>query len=481
MCRRASILVLSLAIFAPALAQPTTAPAVMRYEAEDARLVGGATRATTRPAYSGGGYVTGINKDGDGVAFDVVAPRPGLYDLTIRYCSPRGHKGYYLTVAGIKTYGMFRATAEAFVTHPAGRVELAAGANAILLEKYWGYHDIDYIDLAPAGPAALRPPTKPPKTLCDPQATPEARALHALLIDRYGEGVLSGVYSTRDADHVSQTTGKLPAIMAGDLMDYSPSRAQRGARDPGEVDRLIRAAGQGHLVSLSWHWNAPAGLLDRVDTDRAGNRLDRRWYKGFNADATNFDLARAMADARSEEHQLLLRDIDVIAGQLRKLADARVPVLWRPVHEAEARSFWWGARGPEPFVQLWRLMHERLTGHHGLHNLIWVYTSAGQREWYPGDAYVDVLGVDVYSPDTRDPLSELWQILSEQHAGRKLLAVTEFGGVPDVERMRRHGAHWSYFVSWTGPAGPRKMTDDQLRSIYASPAVVNRDAVAASP
>jgi mannan endo-1,4-beta-mannosidase len=58
-------------------------------------------------------------------------------------------------------------------------------------------------------------------------------------------------------------------------------------------------------------------------------------------------------------------------------------------------------------------------------------------------------------------------------AGRKLLALSEFGGVPDVERLRRFGEYWSYFVPWTGPLGPRKLSKDDLRRILSSPSVSN--------
>jgi len=43
------------------------------------------------------------------------------------------------------------------------------------------------------------------------------------------------------------------------------------------------------------------------------------------------------------------------------LRDARVPVLWRPMHEANGRWFGGGAQGPEPFKRMWRMMFERFT------------------------------------------------------------------------------------------------------------------------
>jgi mannan endo-1,4-beta-mannosidase len=459
----------------------------VRLEAEDARVEGpslAATRPATQPAatqpsattlrsgYSGTGYVTGFRTDADKLVFTYDAPAAGIYDVTIGYGSP-GRKGFGFNVNGLKLSDLFadQGTGSTFGVHRLGRVELNSGTNTLTIEKGWGFYDIDYIELAPSGPIA--PPAKPPATLTDQQATPEARALMRKLVDAYGTGTFSGVYSNDDAEYVRQTVGVTPAMMGGDFMDYSPSRVERGARGT-DTGRLIAAARDGYIVTISWHWNAPKDLLDKMIVDPAnGREVDARWYKGFNTNATTFDVAKALADENSEDYKLLVRDIDVIAVELKKLADAKVPVLWRPLHEAEGKWFWWGAKGPEALVKLWRLMHDRLTNHHNLHNLIWVYTTGGDPAWYPGDAYVDVLGIDAYPDDFRDPQTGLWNRLQAQHAGRKLLAISEYGGAPDVERMHRLGATWAYFTSWSGRLGPRKNPPEELKRIYTSPKTIN--------
>jgi mannan endo-1,4-beta-mannosidase len=45
-------------------------------------------------------------------------------------------------------------------------------------------------------------------------------------------------------------------------------------------------------------------------------------------------------------------------------------VLWRPLHEADGAWFWWGAKGPKIFKKMWRIMYDRLTNYHQLHNLL---------------------------------------------------------------------------------------------------------------
>lgn len=96
-----------------------------------------------------------------------------------------------------------------------------------------------------------------------------------------------------------------------------------------------------------------------------------------------------------EGYDLLMADIDAIAEQLLILKEAKVPVLFRPLHEASGGWFWWGASGPEAYKELYRLLYDRLTNEYGLDNLIWVWNGQ-DAEWYPGDEYVDIIGEDIY-------------------------------------------------------------------------------------
>lgn len=76
-------------------------------------------------------------------------------------------------------------------------------------------------------------------------------------------------------------------------------------------------------------WNAPSGLIDIEG---------KEWWRGFYTDSVTFDVAAALADTTNPDYLLLIRDIDAIAVQLKRLADANVPILWRPLHEAEGNS-----------------------------------------------------------------------------------------------------------------------------------------------
>jgi mannan endo-1,4-beta-mannosidase len=429
-------------------------------EAENAALYGVSVSSSGK-GFSGTGYVTGFDNDGDRAEFHFNA-EAGLYELSIGFSTPNGEKGYELTVNGDKTTGMFPAT-NTFSEVKAGKFHLKDGANTAVIGKGWGWFNLDYIRLAGA---ALTPLIKPPVQLSDSDATVSTRSLFQFLVDRYGEKILSGQQDVADIQYIVSTTGRSPAIGTFDLIDYSPSRVAHGSNPNSAVESWIGWAKKGGgIIGLCWHWNAPTDLIDQPG---------KEWWRGFYTDATTFDLKSALADTNSERYHLLLRDMDAIAVQLKKLQAADMPVLWRPLHEASGGWFWWGAKGPEPFKKLWRLMHERFTRLHGLHNLIWVYTSAsGKSDWYPGDDAVDVVSLDVYT-DPSSSMSGEWEDVQKDFNGRKLVALSESGTLPDPDKCRLYGTWWSWFSVWSG-SYIRNANKDFLRQVYSDADVVTLD------
>ncbi|MEK4272850.1 glycosyl hydrolase [Paenibacillus sp. FSL R7-0026] len=298
-------------------------------------------------------------------------------------------------------------------------------------------------------------------------ATSEARELMAFLIERYGKGMLSGQQDYSNLNWINENTGRKPAVIGFDLMEYSPSRTERGAVSQ-EIRDAIAWHRQGGIVTLCWHWNAPTDLIDEPG---------KEWWRGFYTDATTYDLASALADTESDAYQLLIRDIDAIAFHLQELKDAGVPVLFRPLHEAEGGWFWWGAKGPEPAKQLYRLLCDRLVQEHQLHNLIWVWNSE-KPEWYPGDDIVDIVSVDVY-PEAGDhsPLATRYTNLRELVENSKIIALAENGSIPDPKQMKEQDVHWSWFCTWTGGFLRDGTHNDVafLKKLYHSKEVITLD------
>jgi len=286
--------------------------------------------------------------------------------------------------------------------------------------------------------------------LSDPQASPATKLLMNYMTDLYGDKTLSGHQHMASENKpfpsstfLNLSGGLKPAIRSSDFMEYSPSRIQHGATPDNESEQSIAWAQQtGGVISMSWHWNAPTDLVDAGDWP---------WWRGFYTQGTTFDLPGALANPGGADYQLILRDIDAIADELQKFEDAGVPVIWRPLHEAQGGWFWWGAHGPDAFKDLWHLMYDRMTDVHGLHNLIWEFTSSAAEgdhlDWYPGDDVVDIVGLDVYTNPTSS-MSGQWNNILEHYNGRKMIALSESGTLPNADLMETYGIAWSYYSIW---------------------------------
>jgi mannan endo-1,4-beta-mannosidase len=421
----------------------------IRLEAENAALTG-VNPATALTGYSGTGYVSGFDADGDKITFTFDATA-GIYELFIGYCTPSGQKGYDLAVNGSNSTGMFPASGS-FQVISSGKVLLVSGQNTIIIGRGWGWFYIDYISLVPA---VTYPPEKPLHELTDTLATGDAKELYKFLVGLYGKKILSGQHSLPDLQYIKTITGHTPVVAGFDLIEYSPSRIEYGSNPEGSAESWIEwEQAQGCIINLLWHWNAPADLI---------NTTGKEWWRGFYTEATTFNIAAVLGDTASAKYDLVIRDIDAIAVQLKKFSDNGIPVLWRPLHEASGGWFWWGAQGPGPFIELWRLMYNRLVNYHQLHNLIWVYTS-GDPDWYPGDGYVDIASLDIYSANGAS-MSADWENVQAEFNGKKLVALSESGTLPVPDKVRLFNTWWSWFALWQGDF-IRNADQDELIAVY---------------
>lgn len=417
-----------------------------RFEAELGTR-GGSFIANSTPGFSGTGYVSFNNETAQYVQVQASVP-DGLYELWVGYNSPFGFKGYDYSVDGVTGSGGFEQTpANGWSTDRAGTFSLTGDTNTLRINRGWGWYNVDYFELRPFTAPTLLPASN---QLVDAEADRRTQMLMNYLVSQYGHKTLSGLQHNSSQNlsfpvnqYLSQSGGVVPAIRGSDLIEYSPTRIAYGSNPRNETEQTITWAKQtGGVVSVMWHWNAPGNLI---------NQPGKEWWRGFYTDATTFNLPAALANPAGNDYQLLLRDIDAIAVQLQKYEDAGVPVIWRPLHEAQGGWFWWGAHGPDNFKQLWRLTYDRLTNHHGLHNLIWEFTSSAAEgnhlDWYPGDDVVDMVGLDIYT-DPSATMNGQWYDMLQFYNGRKLLAVSETDTLVNPDTMDLWGTKWSYVAPW---------------------------------
>ncbi len=281
----------------------------------------------------------------------------------------------------------------------------------------------------------------------------EAQNLLAYLEENVGKKILTGThacvnYNTKEADWVYKHTGKYPAINTIDYIHDIYSSTSSGSWINYANATLWRSwTNKGGIMSAMWHWNMPTN-----------DGEDYTCTPGSEPKQTSFRPS-GIFSPNSDDYKTMISRIDKVAGWLKPLKNAKIPVLWRPLHEAQGNWteaapgtswhkawFWWGIDGPEAFVELWRVMYDRMVNHHGLTNLIWIFNAGDSKRWYPGDEYVDIVAFDFYNKN----LSEMrwwYDYFHEAYPG-KLYAISEFGSIPKVSEFWADGQYWSFLIPW---------------------------------
>jgi hypothetical protein len=265
-------------------------------------------------------------------------------------------------------------------------------------------------------------PTRP--TPVSPNASPEARALLNYLYAMYGKKTLSGQmwapWGNDEIRIVREITGKFPAIRG---QDYIHERA-----NPRENELAIEWWKAGGIPTIMWHWGAPTR------------------GEGYEQSKMTIDIDRCFQPG-TEEHTALWKDLNRIADHLAVLRDAKVPVLWRPLHEFDGGWFWYGKGGGERFVRLWRTLFDHFARERKLNNLIWVLCHSGEpkSDWNPGKAYYDLAGPDSYGRGIQEALFNKAKAI---HGNTTPIVYHECGTIPDPEESFRRNVTWSWWMLW---------------------------------
>lgn len=422
-------------LYCPNSASSESKEGVIKVEAEKGTILGNA-KVVKQGLYT---FVDGLQNDGDGVMVEMNVPESGFYDIVARVkCG--SYKENYVEVDGVRV-GNIAGTMILWGDIKLERIWFDEGSHTVSILKFWGWTQIDSVSLVPS--AAIGDDIYDvPSTLVNPAADENSRRLFKYLTDVYGDKVLTGQYADQGINSdefkaIYELTNEYPAILGLDLIDYTPSRVARGTRGK-SVEKAIEYWNKGGIVTFAWHWNAPEEYLTGT------------WYSAFYTDHTGIDLAKIMSGEDQKGYDLLIRDIDAIAVQLKKLQDAGVPVLWRPLHEASGGWFWWGAKGADAYIQLYRLLYDRLTNVHGLNNLIWVWNGQNA-DWYPGDGYVDMIGWDIYAGEHAYSSQSAVFLDALRVTDKKMMIIlSENGTVPDIDLIFRDGTLWGSYATWSG-------------------------------
>lgn len=243
---------------------------------------------------------------------------------------------------------------------------------------------------------------------------------------------------TKEDDHtlersdVLSTGGAYPYILGLDLGELEIDNPRNlDGNDFGLMrEAAIKHYERGGIVTISWHLRNPLTGGDAWDV--SSDKVVESILPG------------------GEKHEYFMGWLDKVATYLASLKDSKgqqIPIIFRPWHEHTGGWFWWGTGicTAEQYNALWAMTYDYIVKERGIEELVWAISpGAADKDFevwesrYPGDEYVDIVGLDGYCPTylpqeaafplyqehLRNCLGSL-QSFAEKHG--KMLALTETG------------------------------------------------------
>ena len=252
----------------------------------------------------------------------------------------------------------------------------------------------------PAGPDT--PPEPVTLTLADPDATPETKALYSNLwairekgwIFGHQNDLLNGrkwQYEEGGSD-TKAVCGDYPGIYALDVASFMDGREvplQSTAENPEKLRTIKEAYDRGMVVMACMHLNNP--LTGGDSWDNSSNQVAAQILTPGSPTQQRFD-------------QWLDR-LAALAKDLKGSDGVQIPIILRPFHEHGHEWSWWGSTctTAAEYVALWRYLVDGMKAR-GVHSFIYAISPAMNSKQtesdftyrWPGDDYVDFMGMDCY-------------------------------------------------------------------------------------
>ncbi|MCA0398013.1 MAG: glycoside hydrolase family 26 protein [Bacteroidetes bacterium] len=275
--------------------------------------------------------------------------------------------------------------------------------------------------------------------LIDLQATTETKNLATNLFRIAQTNILFGHQHATEYGHgwrgdadrsdVKSVTGSHPAVIGVDFMGLSGLPPDQIAANRQALMQEITATyNRGGLTTVAWHFSnpvSPGGFY---------------WKDSLSLPAVPYLVP---GGSHHDQYKEILKTIASVAHDCKGADGKLVPMVFRPFHELDGDWFWWGKShcSTPDFIKLWRFTVEFLRDSLQVHNFIYAFSPDNRfnseeeyLERYPGDAWVDLVGVDNYGDFGRDGKYDLaaglkkLQIVSGYAVSHhKLAAFTETG------------------------------------------------------
>ena len=198
---------------------------------------------------------------------------------------------------------------------------------------------------------------------------------------------------------IKKSTGFDPVILGSDFerITAKENDGTEGNWWYGEQNKIIsdtkEAYSKGMINIFCWHVREPFNEKSFYANDLSANEKATA-FKSILPGGSNHDWYKAKLDK-----------IAAVVSNLKGANGELIPIIFRPFHEFDGNWFWWGASycSPEDYKTAFKFTVDYLKNTKGIHNILYSFSpdnsytnESSYLSRYPGDTYVDVLGMDNY-------------------------------------------------------------------------------------
>ncbi|MFW7379660.1 MAG: glycosyl hydrolase [Oligoflexus sp.] len=318
-------------------------------------------------------------------------------------------------------------------------------------------------------------------------------------VGEYGQDWWNDSQFGRDSD-VKRITGHEVGLLGIDAWDLAIKSSLWNRSAYSQAIRRFYRSAQGGVITLDWHMRAcdvreELGSYGEYSIPGWGFKIDK-----WDHDSNRSCLCRIVNEepwygGKTWKNWLFEQKLGQLAELLRREGLTDIPMIFRPFHEHNGSWFWWGQKswncqqhlgrsdvisGAEAYKKLFRMTVDYLRYDQGFDNFLYAYSTDRlckheghtcdvwrakmdsayddelQKDYlyaYPGDDYVDILGIDLYFTAN---YGHHWQTpeYQEQVFGRyvkavsdiaknkgKVAAITEIGN-NNIHQEKDSGSKW---------------------------------------
>lgn len=304
----------------------------------------------------------------------------------------------------------------------------------------------------------------------DKKATAETRALyknlkklsekHIIFGHQHATEYGHGWSGDQDRSDVKSVTGSHPGVIGVDLSGFSGISPEAIEANKKNLRKNVADTyNRGGITTVAWHFSNPV------------SKGGFYWKDSVSLPAVKYLIPGGEAH---EKYKEILKGIGEWAKSVKGADGKLVPMIFRPYHEFDGDWFWWGKSHctKEEFILLWKFTVSYLRDELGVHNFIYAFSPDNKfkteeqfLDRYPGDEWVDMVGMDNYGDFGRDNRYNLeagvlkLKIVSDyaKKAG-KLAAFTETGleSIPNntwwtetlLKTLKNNDLQLSYVLVW---------------------------------